>query len=577
MTVIPEIDDYCSGVRSGDIPTCRWLRLAVDRHYKDLKRQKSSKFAYEFHADAAQHFFDFCSDHLGHYEGVYQGKPLLLEPWQKFIYGSIFGWHRKELVHGYKVRRFRTANIIVPKKNGKSILSGAVGLYMMEADGWPGAQCYILAKNQSHAKDLGYRAATIMCEESPTLDYKVSWAPASIGIKCDRNRSFYKPITSKPDSEDGRNVHFCGPDETKDWTDFEIYEVMRNGTVNAPNSLFMSTTTAGNNRDSLGYSQQQYAEKVLSGDVSDESTFAVIFGVDHEDMYDDDGKEVEDWWLDPSLWRKANPNYGVSVFEESLQELATEARESMSKQQAFQTKHLNVWHSSVSRFIPAAKWAACGQKKGRPLMSNWKEIIHDYSGAYCWGGIDLGSVDDFSAFVLVTEDRTILPFFWIPRDTIRNRKNKDLVRRFVDEGWIHATDGDWTDHDYIEDCVKQIAETVYLQEVAYDRYKMDQMITHLLDDGIEMTPFGQGYVSMNPAVDNLENLVKKRKIEHFDNPVLSWMCSNVAVRKDPAGNRKFDKDKSQDKIDGMVALAMALYRSSVNDDEQSDWQEVKFL
>lgn len=560
-TGIDKLDYYTEGVHSGEINACKWVKLAVERHYRDLEKD----WEYYFEPKAATHFIEYCSENLTHYEGAIRGEPLLFEPWQYFIYGSIFGWLKKERYKNIPIRRFRDGIIIVPKKNGKSIMSGSVALYMIEYDGWAGAQCYILAKNQTHAKDLGYRAATIMVKSSKELSskYRVNRSAADAGIYFDGNNSFYKPITSKPESEDGRNVHFCGPDETKDWTDFEIYDVMKNGTVNAPNSLFMSTTTAGNNRESLGFQQQVYVEKMLNGIIEDDATFGIIYGVDEED------KEGDEWWTNPKVWQKANPNYGVSVFEDALKSMIPTAKESLNKRIAFETKHLNIWHSSSEAYIPHERWKKCGTKKFKS--------IHDFKGRKAWGGVDLGSVSDFTAFVLVFEpvDNVwdVLCFFWIPKDTINERKNMGIIREFVEGGWIETTDGDVTDHDFIEAKIKEIASIVDLQEIAYDRYKMDMMINHLQDEGIEMTPFGQGYVSMNPAVDGLETFVLQNKIEHFGNPVLAWMNSNVTIKKDPAGNRKFDKDKSQDKIDGMVALGMALNRATFQETEGSmDWE-----
>ncbi len=579
-TGLDKLDQYCEGVTSGNIPVCKWVKRAVKRHYKDLERQDTKDFPYFFHPESAQHFFDFCEDNLQHYEGVMDGEPLILEPWQWFIYGSIFGWQKNKKFRGYLIRRFRTASIIVPKKNGKSILSGAVAVYMLEGDGWPGAQCYTLAKNQTHAKDLAYRAATVMVENSPTLRdaYKVNRGAASLGIYFDDNNSFYKPITSKPDSEDGRNVHFCGPDETKDWTDFEIYEVMKNGTVSAPNSLFLSTTTAGYDLKSLGYDQQKYIEKVLKGDVIDETTFGIIYTIDESDKLNKKGKIKKDWWSDRNLWKKTNPNFEVSVFEDSMQSLLIEAKESPSKRTAFQTKHLNIWHTSSEAYIPEEKWEKCGKKKILPVMKNMDKVLKEYHGKRCFGGLDLGSVSDFTSFILEFEDPLeAICFFWIPKDTIQDRKGSEMIQSWVDQGFIGTTDGDWTDHDHIEAAIQKIAQIVGLQEIAYDRYRMDQMVTHLIDSGIEMVGIGQGYVSMNPITDALENYVLQKKLEHFGNPVLSWMNGNVAIKKDPAGNRKFDKDKAHDKIDGIVALGMAHYRATIKQDDVSNWSEYRTI
>lgn len=581
-TGIDGIDFYAEGVRDGSIDVCRWVRLAVERHYDNLRNQRTKKFPFFFDPGAAWHFFEFCSENLQHYEGLVKGDPLIAEPWQQFIYGSVFGWHKIEEAwpENYPIRRFRTGVIIVPKKNGKSIWSGGVGVYMLEADGWPAAQCYTLAKNQTHAKDLGYRAATVMVENSETLknDYVVNRGAASVGIYCKANNSFYKPITSKPESEDGRNVHFCGPDEVKDWTDFEIYDIMRNGAVNAPNHLFLSTTTAGSNLISLGYDQQKYTEKVLKGDIIDEAFFGIIYGVDESDKKNKDGTIKDYWWCDPRVWKKANPNYGISVFEDTMQSMIIDAKESPSKRSAFQTKHLNIWHTSSEEFIAEEKWEACGQKTGPPPMKNVDLVLESFGDRRCYGGLDLGAVSDFTSFVLEFEDPyEVVCFFWIPKDTIKDRKGSEMIQKWVEGGWIATTDGDWTDHDHVEEFIKEVAGKVDLREIAFDRYKMNQMVTHLMDSGIEMVEHGQGYLGMNTPIFELENGILKKEIEHFGNPVLSWMCGNVVIRKDPGGLRKFDKDKAYDKIDGMVSLAMAHGRAKLYQEDVSEWDEMKTL
>jgi phage terminase large subunit-like protein len=476
-TGLTKLDQYCYDVKNGHTDVCRWVRLAVDRHYSDLARaSKDNKFLFHFSPETAANLLFFCQDKVTHYEGVMRGKPLILEPWQFFVYGSIFGWLNDDKFQNYDIRRFRTATIIVPKKQGKSMMAGAVPLFMLKEEGWPGAQCYILAKNQTHAKDLGYRAATIMAENSPEVSkyVKINYSAAGCGIYCKSNNSFYKPITSKPESEDGRNVYFCGPDETKDWTDFEIYEVMKNGTVNNPNSLFMSTTTAGTDLLSLGYDQQKYLEKVLRGDIVDETTFGVIYTIDEEDKLDKKGKPREDWWYDMRVLKKANPNFGISVFENILDSLITEAKQSPSKRTAFQTKHLNIWHASSEEFITEAKWDRCGGKKMLPVMKNLDKILESYRGRECFGGLDLGSVSDFTAFILEFIDPyEVIPLFWIPRDTIPDRKGSAMIRAWVEQGWIEATEGDWTDHDFTEQAIIKIHSIVDLKELPYDLWGME--------------------------------------------------------------------------------------------------------
>jgi phage terminase large subunit-like protein len=226
-----------------------------------------------------------------------------------------------------------------------------------------------------------------------------------------------------------------------------------------------------------------------------------------------------------------------------------------------------VWLSSESGFIPDEKWRTCaGANKQTGVMKDLDAILDQYAGRRAFLGIDLGSVSDFTSVVIAIEPLEkggvwkIIPLFWIPEDTISQRPNKDIIESWVYNGYIELTPGDVTDHNYTEARIKAICARLNVVEVAYDRYKMDMMVQNLMADEIEMTPFGQGYVSMSPAVEELEKLVLQERLDHDGNPVLAWMNGNVVTVSDPSGNRKFAKDKVQDKIDGIVALSMALAR-----------------
>lgn len=602
-TGVEKLDRYCEGVYTGSIPVGNWVRLAVARHYKDLERIKDKDFPYYFDKLACEHYVDFFESELKHYEGVISGKPMIFEPWQWFTFGSIFGWLKKELFQGYPIRRFRKAYIIIPKKNGKSILSGGTGLYMMDYDNWSAAQCYIMAKSDLHAKDLGYKAALMFVKKNEKLakKYKIVRAAGQAGIYYpDNNDAFYKTITPKAESQDGRNVHFFGPDETKDWTDREIFELMVNGTVNAPNSLVLATTTAGPNQDSLGFEHQKYVEMVLDGTVEDESQFGVIYGIDSEDKFevnekgklvlDEKGKhKIDEFYYErPELWAKANPNYNVSVYKETLTEMLPEARMSVSKRIAFCTKHLNEWFSNLSSFIKPEVWNACDKRRLTPLFEgiekvSWEnreefvdnrfyEYFKDKRGSVTYAGLDLGSVDDFTALVLVirndvNDDWDVLPLFWIPDGTMQDRKNIHLLQPWINQGYIQVTPGATTDHNFVRFCLKKINEYLDIKEIFVDRSNADKLMFDLEEDGFEIVKFGQGYMSMKEAVNAFEKLSLENSLNFGMNPVLKWMNGNTVIQMDPAGNRKFNKEKAQDKIDGIVAGAMGVYASYVNQAE----------
>jgi phage terminase large subunit-like protein len=588
-TGIPQLDAYTEGVKSGKIVVCKWIQLAVDRHYKDLERQKNHDFPYYFDRGAAEHYVEVFERYFQHYEGVIAGKPVIFEPWQWFTYAVVFGWLHKEPFHGVYLRRYRKAYIIIPKKQGKSFMSGGTAIYMMDFDEWPGAQCYIMAKSVKHAKDLGYRAATSFVEKSDELSkrYKINLSAGDAGVYYKgNNNAFYKPITAKVEGEDGRNVHFFGPDETKDWKNTEIYDLMVNGTVNAPNSLVLATTTAGSDMDTLGYQHQKYIEQILQDVIEDETTWGVIFTIDEEDKLDENGDPDEFYYEKEEVWRKANPNFGVSVYPEALQAMLPECRASVGKRIAFKTKHLNEWHTSVSTFLKPERWKECEKREIKGLFQglnhlNWDELpdaieeryasfFAKYRGQQAYAGLDLGSVDDLTAFVLVIdgeEDADVIPLFWMPEETMEDRPNIHLFRPWVEQGYIQTTPGPTTDHNFVRFCINKLNEYLDLKEIYLDRSAADKLMYDLQDDGLELVKFGQGYMSMKEAVNAMEKLTLEKKLNYGMNPVLRWMNGNAIIHMDAAGNRKFNKDKSSDKIDGIVAAAMGIYASYINQSE----------
>jgi phage terminase large subunit-like protein len=298
------------------------------------------------------------------------------------------------------------------------------------------------------------------------------------------------------------------------------------------------------------------------------------------------------------LWEKANPNYNVSVYEKTLKGMLPAARESVAKRIAFCTKHLNQWFSSTSSFLKPEVWNRCNlrtipamfqgftsitgvEKTEREAQINalFADFLEPYRGRPAWAGLDLGSVSDFTAFVVVVwmEEHgqwDIIPLFWIPEGTLQDRKNVHLIRPWIESGYIQTTPGATTDHKFLEYCIIQMAGYIDLHGIFYDRTKGDEIYTNLENEGIEMVKYGQGYVSMNGAVDAFEKLTLETRLNYGGNPVLRWMNSNTIVRMDPAGNRKFDKDKSPDKIDGMVSAAMGIYNAYVGTGEgQSVYNE----
>lgn len=524
----------------------------------DLEKSKEAEYPYYFDGDTAAWYIDLFQ-FFTLYEGEVAGQPFDLSdlPWIQFQLWCIFGWKRKE--NGY--RRFRKAYILVSRKNIKTTVAACMGLIGLMFDGESGAQVYSAASNAKQAK-ICFRIAQEISRKSPSLRSRLT--VLSHNISYIETASFFEYISSQSaQTKDGLNPQFSIIDEYHAHPDNEVHNVLDSATSARNQPLVYIISTEGFNQNGPHAELRDYCIRVIDPDdpIEDDNIFFMYFTLDEGDD-----------WEDERVWRKSNPALDVSVKRDDLRAKAKTAKQLPSQRNNFLTKHMNVPVDAKELFIPTEKWAACGRKEIPPVMANMAQVLEMYKGRKAFGGLDLGSVSDFTSLEIAFEPIDgevwdIISLFWIPEDTIAERKNKDLVEGWVRKGHIATTPGDYTDHKFTREAIKTIAQTIEFVEIAYDRYKMTEMVTDLMEEGIDMVPFGQGFVSMNPAVDALEMQVLKKGIEHFNNPVLAWMNKNVSIKRDPAGNRKFDKEKSQDKIDGMVSMAMALGRAMLQESE----------
>jgi phage terminase large subunit-like protein len=311
-------------------------------------------------------------------------------------------------------------------------------------------------------------------------------------------------------------------------------------------------TTAGFDRQSICFQHHEYTEKVLEGAVVDDTWFGIVFSIDEEDV-------KGAGWEDERSWFKANPNLGVSKKIEYMQEQFTKAREMPSRLNAFLRLDLDVWTQSETKWVNLDHWKECGKMVDAQGMR----------GRQVYGGLDLSSTTDISAFVLVfppeteADDFRVLCRFWIPEESMHKRSHEDRVpyETWVRQGYIEATPGNVIDYDFIIEQISEDAQAFDLAEIAFDRWGATKMIQSIEEMGLTCVQFGQGFVSMSPPMKELEKLILSHKLAHGNNPVLSWMADNLVAREDPAGNIKPDKERSREKIDGMVALIMGLDRA----------------
>jgi phage terminase large subunit-like protein len=521
---VQKVEKYISDVQSGAVPVCEHVRNAVARYVADRAAGWGFSDTYALHA------IEFI-EQLEHSTGEYAGKPFELEPWQAFIIWNLFGFLNED-----GSRRFTRAYVEVPRKNGKSTFSSAIMLYGLIADDESAAQVYSAATKLDQAM-MVFGESVRVCQNLPWLNEALTVNNSVNNRRILYGQSIYKPLEWNPGKQDGLNAHFCCIDEYHAHPNDELYNVIRNSMGARRQPLLFTITTAGFNREAPCYKHRQYCAGVLSGNIKDDALFSVIYTLDEGDD-----------WTDPAVWAKANPNWGISVNPRQLEQGLTEAKEFVHKEVEFKTKLLNVWTDTAMTWISDSDWKAC-------------DGLDDLEGALCYGGLDLASTGDFCAFSLYfPEYHAIRSWYWLPVETAYKRKDAagQSIRQWANDGHIELTDGNVTDYSFIKARVIQLAQQYDIKDIAFDRFNSSQLVIELQNEGLQMFPFGQGFVSMSAPTKELERLTKDKQLRHAGNPVTRWMMGNIMLRTDPAGNIKIDKAKSGDKVDGPVSIVMAL-------------------
>jgi len=529
--------EYAAGVLAGEIVACKWVRLAVERHMRDL--ETAEERGLYFDENAAWHIIDFFQ-FTRHLKGEWAGLPIDLEPWQQFFLWVAFGWMRAD-----GTRRFRFAYLEIARKNGKTTKAAGVGLYLAFADGEMGAEVYACATKKDQAK-ICHGAAASMVKLSPHLGAHLE--VLNNNISNPQTLSKFEPLGRDSDSTDGLNPSGAVMDELHAWKTRDLWDVIETGTGSRTQPMIIAITTAGYNRHSICWEKHEYLCKILSRVIEDDSYFGMIYTLDEGDNIDDE-----------SCWIKANPNLGISVKIDDLRGAIKRAKESPAAMNSVLRLRLNQWTQSETRWLNIDRWRQCGNAIEPSSLR----------GRRCYGGLDLSSSIDISAWILVFppvedgEPYKALCRFFVPEDNMRERSRKDRVPYDV---WCHAglitdTPGNVIDYAWIIDQVQKDAKEFDLQEIAFDRWGATLIYQQLSDLGMQVVEFGQGFASMSPPSKELEKLILAGKICHGGNPVLTWMADNVVVVEDPSGNIKPAKNRSTEKIDGIVALIMALDRA----------------
>lgn len=488
---------------------------------------------------------------LKHTKGVWYGKNFDLLPWQNKIVKDIFGTLKP---NGY--RQYNTAYVEIPKKQGKSELAAAIALYLTCGDNEYGAEVYGCASDRQQAS-IVFDVAVEMIKLCPPLMKRCKIIASQKRIVYMPLNSFYQVLSAESYTKHGLNVHGVIFDELHAQPNRALYDVMLHGSGDARKQpLFFLITTAGTDRNSICYEVHQKAEDILQGRKHDDSFYPVIYGIKDEDD-----------WTDEKNWYKANPSLDVTVDVEKLRTAFNSAKENPAEENLFRQLRLNQWVKQSIRWMPMDKWDLC----------SFGIDIESLKGRACYAGLDLSSTTDITALVLVfppenEEDKyIILPFFWLPEETIDLRVRRDHVPydTWQQKGLVMTTEGNVVHYGFIEKFIEELGKIYNIKEIAYDRWGAVQMVQNLEGMGFTIVPFGQGYKDMSPPTKELMKLVLEQRIAHGGNEVLRWMMDNVFVKTDPAGNIKMDKGKSTEKIDGAIATVMALDRAIRNKNNDS--------
>lgn len=490
-------------------------------------------------ADYAVNFIE-C---LSHTKGKWSGKPFELIDWQEQIIRDIFGTLKP---NGY--RQFNTAYIEIPKKMGKSELAAAVALLLCCGDGEERAEVYGCAADRQQAS-IVFEVAADMVRMSPALSKRVKILSATKRIVFQPTNSFYQVLSAEAYSKHGFNIHGVVFDELHTQPNRKLFDVMTKGSGDARTQpLYFLITTAGSDTKSICYETHQKAKDLLEGRKVDPTFYPVIYGADESDD-----------WTDPKVWKKANPSLGITVGIDKVKAACESAKQNPAEENTFRQLRLNQWVKQAVRWMPMDKWDKCA------FAVNEEDLL----GRVCYGGLDLSSSIDITAFVLVfpPEDEddkyVVLPYFWLPEETLNLRVNRDHVPYDVWEKqeYLKTTEGNVVHYGFIEKFIESLGEKYNIREIAFDRWGAVQMVQNLEGMGLTVVPFGQGFKDMSPPTKELMKLTLEEKVAHGGHPVLRWMMDNIFIRTDPAGNIKPDKEKSTEKIDGAVATIMALDRA----------------
>lgn len=546
----------------------KYERLYQERHRRDLAlaypdgvpadpRQTRHPRKLWFDEAAGHRVVEFVERYCRHSKGEWAGRPIVLEVWQRELVIVLFGWRRAD-----GTRRYRLAYIEIARKNAKSTLAAAIGLYLTLGDHEPGAEVYASATKKDQAK-IVHGAAEAMVKQSPAL--KKYLRTYRNNIHCLKLGSKFEPLGADSDTLDGLNPHGNIVDETHAHKDRALWDVLQTAQGARRQPLTIAITTAGvYDPESLGWQLHDYAVKVLEGAIEDDRFFAYIAAMDEGDD-----------WRDEAAWEKANPNLGVSIKREYLQEQCAQAEQQPSFLNTFLRLHGDRWTQQLTRWISLEAWNLCADA---PLSLD---------GRIVFGGLDLSTKIDMSALTLLSlapDGVYDLWFrFWVPEELVHERERRHegpSYAAWLRDGSLIATPGNVIDYEFIRADILEHAKRMKLKQIGYDPWNAEQLATQLMDalnparqeSGFQMVSMRQGMATLSEPSKEFEKLTIARKLRHGGHPVMRWMVANVTTRTDANGNIAPDKSSSVGKIDGVVSTILALGRAILTTPKRSVYE-----
>lgn len=546
-------ESYVKQVISGKIPACKWVRLACERHTRDVASSITKDFPYVFDPAKANRACDFL-ELLPHVKGKWakpdpitrQPQTMTLEPWQAFIICSIFGWVKK--TNGK--RRFHKARIYVPRKNGKSFFGAGIGLWMLAKDGEPGSEVYSGATSEKQAWEV-FGPARQMTIVHPLMAPGLGITINAQSLVRQKDNSKFLPVIGKPG--DGASPHCAIIDEYHEHKTSELIDTMETGMGAREQPLSLVISTAG--ADTAGPCREDWkaCERILenTGGFEDDTTFCVIWTTDADDQWDTEAALI-----------KANPNWGISINEERILAELKVAQQNARKQSAFKTKYLNQWVSAKDGYFNVSEWAKLERKISR----------EDYKEFPCYIGADFATKRDLTSiiqlFCLPDNRYAIFGKHYLPAATIDQPENQHY-RNWQIGGWLEIAGEDSMDFDGVKQDIAELTHEYQVEEIALDPTRMWGMLQQMERDGLPLVKYPQTTLLMSEPMKELDSLIVSHRIIHCGDPIIAWAIGNVVAKEDAKSNVFPRKEADQNKIDPVVSSLMALGRAMTRDPEPS--------